>query len=741
MSHRFALAPSGTKVAAPNRADRHLRSDFVPWVGLCLLALLLALSAALAIHQRQQIIDSERDNAVVLTRVLEEQTSRHLDATELIVSHLGDRLHLSRVDRLGALNDLLVESSRASPLLRSLSIVSATGDVLASSTPENRLIRIDLDRVGRSRNPEQFRIGPWLPGRDLFPAALPNLPVPGQAASGAAIEPIQPGVGLVAMTRQFTSADGQPVYVVAALNTAFLANQFDGMVADSGHRAVVMNLQGMVMAATPSTHFDAGDVLPMHPRLLELLPQQDHGSYVGIGMDDQDAVAAFRATRKQPWVVVVERSSSDIVLAWRRGVTGMVVVTGILAALIGWTTWLAWRTLQNHERLEQDLASAKRRLEENERSLRGLIEAAPAPMFVLDALGHYAMVNHAFEDFLAVRREDLIGAGRPLSPHLQQLAYHPVHDVPLWQGTGRSHYLEDVPSVDGRMREALISKVGITRENGRPRTVIGSITDVTELREAERQMREAMQASQLANVTKNEFIANMSHGLRTPLQSVLGFAELGQMRSAEQPALHEIFGDIHSAGRRMLWIVNDLLDLSRLESSVGILHRDVTDLHELTAALLTEMRPAFAERGIDLRSVEPGRADLASDLAAKGDPPPDAGRSAWVDKVRVQQALRNVLANALSFAPADSVVDVALTFPDEDTAQWAVLDQGPGIPEHELPHLFEAFYHGRRTRDTNGAFGLGLAIARKIMQTHGGDATAMNQPLGGAAFRLSLRMA
>lgn len=724
MNARFALSPSTTATDPP--PVRRQRSIYLPWVGLALLALLLALSAALAITQRGSLIRSERNTALLLARNLEDQASRQLEVAEQALLHVAARTRTLKHDQLPELDALLREENHNSELLRSLSVVDADGLVLASSKPGNRGVHIDLEWTGRPRSASDTHVSTWLAGSDLVPAAVAN---DRRDPGGPPPEPIQAGLGLVAMSRVATDADDMTVHLVAALDTGILARQFESTVKESGHRATLLNQQGVVLASTPGTRMEPGDVVPLHPQLMAMVPHNDRGSYEGAGLDGQDAVAAFRATRKQPWLVLVERPASGIVTTWRQSLGWVIGATLLLGALIVAATAFAWRTLRAHEQLETELAQAKQRLEENERSLRGLIEAAPVPMFVLDALGHYALVNQAFEEFLGVQRASLIGTGLPLTTQLQQLAYHPVHDVPVWQGTGRSNYLDDLPGSDGRLREALIAKVAIPREDGRPRAVVGSITDVTELREAARHTRDAMQQAQQANASKNEFIANMSHGLRTPLQSVLGFAELGRWRSSEHPTLNEMFADIHAAGKRMLVLVNDLLDLSKLESTVGTMHTDLHDATLLSHEVIGELTVDSTRRGVH---IQPGG------LLALPQGSPEALCNGRLDRLRVQQALRNVLENALRFSPAGSTIEINLVRGDDQHLRWTIRDQGPGIPEHERAHMFEAFFHGQRNRDQNGGFGLGLAITSKIVHAHGGSIWTEGQRDHGAVFHLRL---
>jgi PAS domain S-box-containing protein len=691
------------------------------------LALLLALGTALALMQRGNLIAAERNTALLLARNLEDQASRHLDAADLTLGHVAGRTRALRPDQARELDAVLREESLGDELLRSLSIVDADGLVLASTSPSNRGVRIDLEWTGRPRSTTSTHVSSWLAGSDLVPAAVPN---DRRGPGSPAPAPIEPGVGLVAMSRMMPAADGSMLYLIAALDTRVLSRQFEATVKESGHRATLLNHQGMVLASTPGTRMEPGDVVPLHPEVLAMVPTNDRGSYEGAGLDGQDAVAAFRATRKLPWLVLVERPASGIVSSWRESLAWVVAATLLLGALIVATTAFAWRALRAHEQLEAELAQAKQRLEENERSLRGLIEAAPVPMFVLDALGHYALVNQAFESFLGVQRAGIIGTGLPLTTQLQQLAYHPVHDVHVWQGAGRSDYLDDLPGSDGRLREALIAKVAIPREDGRPRAVIGSITDVTTLREAARHTRDAMQQAQKANASKNEFIANMSHGLRTPLQSVLGFAELGRWRSSEHPTLNEMFADIHAAGKRMLVLVNDLLDLSKLESTVGTMHPDLHDATALTQEVITELTVDIARRGLRIQA-----GGLLAPIGGSQEP---TACTARLDRLRIQQALRNVLENALRFSPDGATVEIELQRGDDQHLRWTIRDQGPGVPEHERAHMFEAFFHGHRNRDQSGGFGLGLAITSKIVHAHGGSIWTEGPHDQGATFHLRL---
>jgi hypothetical protein len=221
----------------------------------------------------------------------------------------------------------------------------------------------------------------------------------------------------------------------------------------------------------------------------------------------------------------------------------------------------------------------------------------------------------------------------------------------------------------------------------------------------------------------SDFLATMSHELRTPLTSIIGFSELGQhFAQAEQATqFEEMFGDVHAAGRRMLKLVNGLLDISKFDGTVGTLALCRRDVAELTDAVVGELQPLAAQRALQIELRVPTPAPLAD-----------------VDPFRLQQVLRNVLANALRFAPAGSAIEIDFADQGAAGAEIRVRDHGPGIPPNELESIFDAFAQSSRTRDGSGGTGLGLTICRRIMNAHGGTIEATNAAGGGALMRICL---
>ena len=192
-------------------------------------------------------------------------------------------------------------------------------------------------------------------------------------------------------------------------------------------------------------------------------------------------------------------------------------------------------------------------------------------------------------------------------------------------------------------------------------------------------------------------------------------------RGTQHPKLHSMFTDIHGSGTRMLALVNDLLDVSKIESPVGAITLERADLRGLVHNVLRELSPLLAARHLNL-------------VTELGDRP----LIAKVDPVRFAQVIRNVTANAIKFSPLGSAITVHGRQTDEDNILLSVRDHGPGIPPGELDKIFEAFVQSSTSKDGSGGTGLGLAISKKIMAAHDGHIWADNMPDGGAVFYIDL---
>ena len=233
------------------------------------------------------------------------------------------------------------------------------------------------------------------------------------------------------------------------------------------------------------------------------------------------------------------------------------------------------------------------------------------------------------------------------------------------------------------------------------------------------------QQLEVASRHKSEFLANMSHELRTPLNAIIGFSEVlaEQMFGEVNAKQLEYLRDIHSSGQHLLTLINDVLDLSKIEAGRMELDLGAVDLGELLDHALTLVRERAARQGLALQR--------DWDEAALGDCRADARK--------LKQVLLNLLSNAVKFTPAGGQVTLRARRPDAATVEITVIDTGVGIATEEQGRVFEAFRQasGHYLRKTEGT-GLGLALARRFVELHGGTLSVESRPGAGSAFTLTL---
>ncbi len=257
----------------------------------------------------------------------------------------------------------------------------------------------------------------------------------------------------------------------------------------------------------------------------------------------------------------------------------------------------------------------------------------------------------------------------------------------------------------------------------------GTVQDQTEIFQAEDALRLARDEAEQANRAKSVFLANMSHELRTPMHAILSFAELAADRLDKAPAekIQHYLGNIRQAGQRLLGLLNDLLDLSKMEA--GKMSYQMT-----SQPLLPLVHDAIAE----LQLLAMARAQHIELLAERED------LVLPFDGMRLGQLLRNLLANAIKFSPERGLIQVSIrqgTLPGRGVAAvlLAVQDQGVGIPHGELESVFDKFIQSSATRSNAGGTGLGLPICREIARGHGGMIWASNNDPGpGATLTVAL---
>ncbi len=235
---------------------------------------------------------------------------------------------------------------------------------------------------------------------------------------------------------------------------------------------------------------------------------------------------------------------------------------------------------------------------------------------------------------------------------------------------------------------------------------------------------EAKAEAEAASRYKSEFMANMSHELRTPLNAVIGFAEL--MRTETHGEIGQPYrdyaGHIHGSGMRLLGVINDILDLATIDAGRLELYEGEVGLAELCAACLEIMRPRATE----------ARISIALPALAPG-------ATIWADERLLKQALLNLLSNAVKFSPAGTEVRIAVAYPARGPIVISVIDRGIGIRAEDIPLILKPFIQadGTLRRQYEGT-GLGLPLAKAIVELHGGELQIESMLDNGTTVSISL---
>ncbi|KAA3653430.1 MAG: PAS domain S-box protein [Proteobacteria bacterium] len=394
-----------------------------------------------------------------------------------------------------------------------------------------------------------------------------------------------------------------------------------------------------------------------------------------------------------------------------------------------------------------ELKARERALRESEARFRLMADASPVVIWLADAQLNITYANRAWRTLTGLSLEETAGVS-------WVSVIHP-DDVARVKAVGREARAAQQPyRVEFRVRQpggrhAWLLAMGEPRmdEQGEVVGFIGVAINISSEKRAQEALRthrdhlaelvtektasliEAKEVAERANEAKSRFLANMSHELRSPMHAVLSYARLGEDKALSAPAekLRDYFHRIRSSGDRLLRLVDNLLDLSKLEAG-----RMTLDMQPLSLApVVTEVAAEF-DGLCDARQIR-----VLTELDA-------ATPRVRGDAVRMGQVVRNLLSNAIKFSPDGGGITVQLrgvapqgSGPVTEVS-LRVIDAGVGIPETELEAVFDKFVQSSATRTGAGGTGLGLAICREILVAHGGRIRASNVAGGGACFEIVL---
>ncbi|MCK5334861.1 MAG: PAS domain-containing protein, partial [Gammaproteobacteria bacterium] len=261
-------------------------------------------------------------------------------------------------------------------------------------------------------------------------------------------------------------------------------------------------------------------------------------------------------------------------------------------------------------------------------------------------------------------------------------------------------------------------------ESGKVIRMVGTTHDITERKNAEMKMLAAKNEAEKANKSKSTFLSNMSHELRTPLHGILSYAELGIKKSVDQgdEKLHKYFYRINSSGERLKVLLNDLLDISKLEAGKMQMDRKQENIVWIIESCIDEQKALAESRHLDISIKVTERVPAVV-----------------CDKNRIGQVVMNLLSNAIKFSPDEKEINIRvdqteLTDNDKqvDAVKICIADQGKGVAEADREIIFDKFVQSEQRVGFTTGTGLGLAISKELVNLHNGQIWCQ-QAIGGGA--------
>jgi len=389
---------------------------------------------------------------------------------------------------------------------------------------------------------------------------------------------------------------------------------------------------------------------------------------------------------------------------------------------------LAWggvRALERQQLAAAHLQRGELRLRRQNALLQSTLENIGEGLSVFDSQGRLIAWNFRFCELLDLPADLAVGATlRDILMHQATRGDFGGDDPEAEVARRLDLFYRDVPTTKERL-----SPPGRTlqiRRRAMPNGAVISIySDVTEIKASERRLIEARSQAEAANRAKGDFLANMSHELRTPLNAIIGFSEV---------ISNELFGpinnekyleyirDIHTSSLHLLSIINDVLDMSKIEAGKVELSKEVVQIQSVIGEVMRMVHERARSRDIELTALLP-----------------DEDVEIWADERSMKQIFLNLLSNAIKFSKDGGQIYVRIVADQPDVAVLEIEDHGIGMSEEEQERALQPFGQAKPATTRNyGGTGLGLPITKGLVEAHGGTLTIDSRAGDGTSVRIVL---
>lgn len=657
--------------------------------------------------ERAQALRGATENAGNLARAFEEdiiRSTKAVDQTLLYVreSYVRDPVHFdiaAWARNTQFLTDLTFQ----------ISLIDKSGMFLGSSLAP-ATTRIDLsDR-------EHFRVQRDSPRDDLFISK----PVFGRASNKWSIQ----------MTRKIIAPDGSfGGVVVVSLDPQYLSRFYDSVDLGTKGSVALVGTDGIVRARAAAGDTSIGQSLA-GSQLMADYARAPSGTFQSASLIDRiGRIYAYRRVRSTKLIVVVGIAESELLADYHANRHAYLVVATALTLLLLIATATIMQREAGLRRTREELRASEARHARESRLLEAAVENMSQGIIMIGADRRIQVRNHRVMQQLDLP-EQLVAGGRSFDDVLRwQWEHHEFGQ----NASDAERWLRDFVLAGG------ISDTAQTYERVRPNGrvleiqstplqdggIVRTYTDITDRKAAEMILRAARDEADRGARAKSEFLAMMSHEIRSPMNGLLGIVELLRETTleAEQASMVEL---AHASAAALLRILNDVLDFSKIDAGAVEIVPEPVALRPLITTLVDAEALGARRKGVQV-------------VANWGQ---DVPHWITIDPVRLRQILGNLLGNAIKFTASGTIgVAVSLrTLPSGDPAlAFAVSDTGIGMSPAVIQRLFEPFMQAdaSTTKDFGGT-GLGLSISRRLARLLGGDIDVTSEPGSGSVFTLTI---
>ena len=678
-------------------------------LGLCCIVVLWGGVLHSLSAERKQALRGGTDNAANLARAFEEHIIRSIKAVDQTLLYVRDSYIR---DPAGFEISSWAKGTRfLTDLTFQVSLIDKTGFMIGSNLAAAGT-RLDLsDR-------EHFQVHRDNQGDELFISK----PVLGRESRKWSIQ----------MTRKIIAPDGSFAgVVVVSLDPQYLSNFYDSV--DLGRRGVVSltGTDGVIRARAAAGDTTTGQSMA-GGTLIEAFTRASAGTFTAVSPIDHVArIYAYRGVRSYPLIVLVGVAEDELLANFDTNRRGYLMVTTALTVLLVFVSIMIMHQDQGFQRVREDLRASEVRYAQKSTLLEAALENMSQGIMMIGADRRVLVCNR--RAMLKLDLPDALMESQPL-----------FDDVLRWQWR-HGEFGQDRGDAETWLRGFVLSG-GIAPtaqryERERPNgmvleiqsaplpdgSVVRTFTDITEQKQTEAVLRAARDEADRAARAKSEFLAMMSHEIRSPMNGLLGIIELLRDTRLE-PDQANMVAMAHESAASLLGILNDVLDFSKIEAGA------IAVVPEPVAVR------ALAQGLVDATALPASRKGLLVSCRLADDVPP------WieVDPLRLRQILGNLIGNAIKFTAAGSVelaVSRSSVPPDAPALEFAVSDTGIGMSPEVLQRLFEPFVQADASTTKNfGGSGLGLSISRRLAQLLDGGIGVTSVEGQGSVFTLTIAL-